>query len=197
MTPRPFAIVLVSALATGCASSQSALEAGGEYGGVPDLRGLSVMLLPAQGVRGVADDGSVDLEIAFALEGRSQQVEWVLPEEMRTVLARSPGVQVGIDALPVGAFLRAEVERVGDPLYGQLRRLSALTGAELALIPVEVRYRDATAERPGAVEIAATLLTTRTGRVYWFGVVEGAAGSPDDPAALASAADALARRMVR
>ena len=88
---------------------------------------------------------------------------------------------------------QAQVNRIGDPLYGYLRRLSAISNGTLALIPVEVRHRASTAERPGAVEVVAALVDVRSGRVPWFGVVQGAPGDGSSPGALASAADALAR----
>ncbi|MFG1690656.1 hypothetical protein ACGF5M_00635 [Gemmatimonadota bacterium] len=190
-------IVGLVALGLGCAGRHSAPVAGSESGGVPDLRGRQVMLFPVQSVRGLAEDMDAELELAFALTGRGSQVLWILPAEIRSALARSPGLQVPIDALPVGMFLQAEVDRVGDPLFGYLRRLGALTGADLALIPVEIRYRAAADTVPGATEIAAALLSARNGRVFWFGVVEGQGGGADDPGSLASAADALARRLVR
>ena len=190
-------IVGAVALGLGCAGRQTAPVAGSESGGVPDLRGRRVMLFPVQSVRGLADGMDPELELAFALTGRGSQVLWTLPAELRSILRRSPGVQVPIDGLPVGMFLQTEVDRVGDPLFGYLRRLGALTGADLALIPVEIRYRAAADTIPGATEIAAALLNARNGRVFWFGVVEGQGGGVDDPGSLASAADALARRLVR
>ncbi len=190
-------IVGAVGLGLGCAARQVELEAGSESGSVPDLRGRRVMLFPVQMVRGIAGGLDPELELAFALTGRGSQVLWVLPGEMRSAVARSPGLQMEVDALPVGIFLQAEVERVGDPLFGYLRRLAALTGADLALIPVQVRYREAVDTIPGATEIVAALLSARNGRVYWFGIVEGQGGGPDDPGSLASAADALARKLVR
>lgn len=153
------------------------------------------MVLPAQTVRGPME--GTDPELAYALGERSASVRWVFPSELREVLARSPGVSVRIDALPVGMFMQAEINRVGDPLYGDLRRLAALTGADIALIPVEVRARADTASSGVArVEIAAALLSARTGRVYWFGIVEGESGAPHEVRTVASAAQALARRLV-
>jgi hypothetical protein len=93
-------------------------------------------------------------------------------------------------------FLQAEVRRIGDPLFGQLRRLAALADGRLALIPIAVRHRADTPERPGAIEVVATLLDATSGDVFWFGVVEGVPGGGADPRALASAADALARRLL-
>jgi len=162
-------IVGAVGLGLGCAGRHRAPEAGGETGAVPNLQGRQVMLFPAQSVRDLAEGMDAELELAFALTGRGSQVLWILPAEIRSALARSPGLQVPIDALPVGMFLQVEVDRVGDPLFGYLRRLGALTGADLALIPVEIRYRAAADTIPGATEIAATLLNVRNGRVYWFG----------------------------
>ncbi|HSR41794.1 MAG TPA: hypothetical protein VLL48_06475 [Longimicrobiales bacterium] len=184
------------AVAVSCGGGRTAPPAAGDsYGAVPPLQGREVMVMPAQRVRGVPR-AEVDPEIAFALGERSERVGWVLPDQMRGLLERSPAVQVSLDALPVAIFLQAEVERVGDPLLGELIRIAALTGADVALIPVEVRHRPAGASAPGAVEIVAALLNARNGRVLWFGVVEGEPGSPGDPGALATAADALARAVV-
>lgn len=153
------------------------------------------MVLPVQDA--VAVPGALDAEIAFALQERSgARVRWVMPREMREMLRRSPGMPTRVDGLPVEIFLRARVERVGDPLYGYLRRLAAMTEADLALIPVQVRYRAGDEATPAAVEIAAALVQARTGWVYWFGVVEGEPGDREDPRSLASAADALARAVV-
>lgn len=164
-------------------------------GAVPDLRGVRVMLLPSQSVRGIAADP--DPELRFALSQREGQVLWTFPEDLRRALARSPGMGVDIGALAVGGFLRAEVRRVGDPLFGDLRRLAALTSARVALIPVEVRHRGQHDGLEQAVEIAAALIHVDTGRVLWYGVVEGKPGAANDPGSLASAAERLARALVR
>jgi len=161
---------------------------------VPDLRGARVMLFPVQSVQGVGP--GADAELAFALDQRGPDVDWVFPNELARAMAASPGMQMRLEGLPVGMFLRAQVERVGDPLYGNLRRISALVDSELALIPVVARHRPTTAERTGAIEIAAALIAVRTGYVLWYGLVEGEAGAGDDPRALASAADALGRRLL-
>jgi hypothetical protein len=96
----------------------------------------------------------------------------------------------------VGIFSRAEVRRIGDPLFGYLRRMSALVNSDIALVPVYTQFRAADAAHPAGVEIAAALISARTGQVLWFGVVEGAPGEPDDPRSLATAAEALGRRLV-
>jgi hypothetical protein len=152
------------------------------------------MVLPVQSNVGVT--GNAEAELVDALGARGGGVRWLMPQQLRAMVARSPTLDVPIDALPVGIFLQAQVDRVGDPLYGQLRRLAALANGQLALIPIQVRHRPDAPERPGAIEVVATLIDTGNARVLWFGVVEGVPGGGADPRALASAADALARRLL-
>jgi hypothetical protein len=191
------ALFVTLVTAAGCGAfnrSAEAPTAGVSRGGVPSLRGVQVMLLPVQSTRGVA--GNVDAELADALGARGGGVRWLMPPALRAMLARSPALDVQLDALPVGVFLQAQVDRIGDPLYGQLRRLAAISDGRLALIPVEVRHRPDAPDRPGAIEVVATLLDTSNGQVFWFGVVEGDPGDGNDPRALATAAEALARRLL-
>jgi hypothetical protein len=158
------------------------------------------MLLPVQDNLGIP--GNPDAEIAFALEQRSDAVEWILPDELGRAAARSPTMELDIYSLAVGVFLAGEVRRIGDPLYRDLLRLSALTGADLALLPVQLRHRPTAVDEetgeevPGAVEILAALVQVSGGNVLWTGILDGAPGDADDPAALATMADRLARRLV-
>lgn len=171
---------------------------GESRGAVPDLTGVRIMAFPVQSTVGVVGDATA--ELAFALDARAPGVVWVGPEELRRAAERSPGLNVSVDRLPVSFFLRQEVRRVGDPLFGNLRRMAALVDAEAALIPVRVAYRPVPEDADGVagegrVEVTATLLDAGSGRVVWFGVVAGDPGAPDDPATLASALDRFARRL--
>ncbi len=202
LAPHAF-VCLASLLALGCGGGQGQQggsegitpEAGLSFGRVPGLGGVQVMVLPVQEVRGVPSSMRPEAEVVYALEQRGSEVRWILPDQLRRTAARSPGVELPVENLPVGAFLRVEVERVGDPLYGHLRRLGAITGADVALLPIRIRFRPEAGEASPAIEIAAALINVRNGWVYWFGIVEGASGPADDPGTLASAADALARRL--
>jgi hypothetical protein len=149
-----------------------------------------VLVLPVQLREGVPTDATVDEELSYALRARGSRVQWVFPPEVEAALRRSPGVQARTRDLPVGVFLQAEVRRIGDPLFGDLRRLTVLTGSELALIPVELRYAE------GGFRLTAALVNARDGRVAWLGVVQGSVLSPEAPEALASVADALARTLL-
>lgn len=150
------------------------------------------MVLPFQSATGAA--GDPDAELAFALRDRGPGVTWVLPPRLQQALDRSPGLQVRIHGLQVGVFGAAEVERIGDPLYGDLLRLAALVDAEAALVPI--RAWVAPGEAGERVLASAALVHVRSGRVLWFAVAEGQPGDPQDPGALASAVDALARMLL-
>jgi hypothetical protein len=184
--------LLVAGLA-GCAGKAPPPGPGTSRGVPPDLRGTRVMVLPVQDNRGVP--GDLDAEIAFALGDRGKGVEWIFPEELEHALQRSPGLDTGLHGLPVGMFEGGEVRRVGDPLYGDLRRLSAVVDGEVALIPVSALLAP-TSEDSVQLQLSATLIHVRTGRVLWFGVAGGDAGTGDDPRVLASAVDRLARTLL-
>jgi len=169
-------------------------EAGYERGGVPDLRGERVLLLPPQRVEGGHPD--LERELVYALETRGPSVTWIGPEALRRRVAANPGLGLDPDGLPVDRFLAGEIQRVGDPLFGLIYRLAALEDATLAVLPVLVRERE---EEDGArvVELAVALLHPRSGRVYWYGIVDGMPGAAGDLPATASAVEALARRLLR
>ncbi len=150
-----------------------------------------MMVFPVQ-LRGNAL-AELDRELAFALSQIGDRVAWLLPDQLGDALARSPGTGLQLEGLPVEGFLSGELRRVGDPLFGNVYRLGALVDATYALVPV--RARSVVSESGQVVEISATVLEVRTGRVLWFGVVEGTAGPPGDPASAASAVEALARRV--
>jgi hypothetical protein len=150
------------------------------------------MVLPFQDAAGLS--GDADSELAFGLESRGRGVTWILPPRLQEVMDRSPGLDTRIRGLPVGMFSSAEVRRVGDPLYGDLRRLAALVDAEVALLPVRA-WVDTGAEG-SRLRMSTALIHVRTGRVLWFGVVEGDVRDPATPAALASVVDVLARTLL-
>ena len=67
---------------------------------------------------------------------------------------------------------------------------------EIALIPVTVRAGAEGAGGTSVVEIVATILDVRSGRVIWFGVVAGRPGSVSDFGLVASAAEAFAETVL-
>jgi len=180
----------VALLLAACASGPPDSESGATRGAVPDLRGARVLVLPAQLLEGVPPDLTVDEELAFALGARTRRVSWIFRAEVEAALRRSPNVQASLADLPVGIFLQAEVNRIGDPLYGEIRRLTTLVGADIAVIPVLLSYGE-----DGAYHLVSALLEPTSGRVLWVATVDGDVGPADDPGTLASLADALARAL--
>jgi hypothetical protein len=83
------------------------------------------------------------------------------------------------------------VNRVGDPLYGQIRRLTTLVDANLVVIPVQVDYG-----ADGAFHLVGTMVDPVSGRVLWTANIAGEAGPADSPRALASLADAFSRALL-
>lgn len=187
-------ILLATVLAFGCGGNTQAPSAGSTQGVVPDLRGRRVMVFPVQIGSRVPGDASP--EIAFVLRNRTSEVAWVFSDEMEAIKERSPAIDVAVRGLPVGVFLSAEVQRIGDPLYGQLRRMGALVDSDIALIPVTVRAGAEGVGGTSVVEIVATIVNVRTGRVIWFGVVGGRPGSVADFGTVASAVEALVETLL-
>ena len=197
--PRAWTVNTVGALlavvmAVGCGGTAEAPPAGSFEGFIPDLRGERVMVFPVQIPAGVPGDASPEIE--FALRTRTSEVDWIFSDELEAVLARSPAVESAVSGLPVSFFLRAQVRRIGDPLFGQLLRLGALANSDIALIPVTVRRGAEGAGGTSVVEIVATILNVRTGQVIWFGVVAGRPGSVADFGSVASAVEALAETLL-
>jgi hypothetical protein len=151
------------------------------------------MLLPVQQNLGVP--GDPDAELAFGLQARVAGIGWVLPAEVEEILARSPAVQARTRGLQVGSFIAAEVERVGDPLYGELRRLASLVDADVVLLPVQSALVAVPGGEP-SVRFWTALIDVRSGRVLWFSVLDGEPFPRGDPRGLASAVDALARTLL-
>ena len=168
-------------------------EPGTVRGSAPDLRGRTVLVLPVQHVLGVP--GNADAELAFGLESRGAGVGWVLPAEVEEVLARSPAMQTRTRGLPADYFLAAEVDRVGDPLYGELRRLAALVDADAIVLPVQASLESIPGEDP-RIRFWTALIEVRNGRVMWFSVLEGSGFPVGDPRGLASAVEEVARSLL-
>jgi hypothetical protein len=170
----------------------------------PDLTGASVMVLPAQAAPGAGTlpDAEpvpgLDRELSFWLAESAPRVEWVFPPALERALQRSPSLDIRLHALAVSSFHRAEVEIIGDPLFGDLRALGALVDARYALLPVAAAFVPAAdSAGQGRVELRVALIDTRGGRVLWFGALAGQTGPAGSPATVATAAQAVARMVAR
>jgi hypothetical protein len=186
--------LVVALMLAGCGARTAAPPEPGTIRGVaPDLRGIRVLLLPVQQNLGVR--GDLDGELAYALRERSAEVVWITAAQVEEVLARSPAMQTRTRGLPVGAFVQAEVQRIGDPLFGELRRMAALVQAQAIVLPVQATLEAAPGEDP-RVRLWTALIDVRSGRVPWFAVLEGGAFPTDDPRSIASAVEVVSRSLL-
>lgn len=168
----------------------------------PPLVGYKVMLFPTQrGPVPVADAqkqhfpldaAKLDAEIAFWLPELARSVNWVMPSTIQRAIDRSPTLGVDMKNLSITSFQRAQVRRIGDPLFGELRGLAAVLDTRIAVIPVAAELIGQT-RADARAQIATAVIDTFDGTVLWYGVLEGDAGTQGDDAALASAAQAFAR----
>jgi hypothetical protein len=155
----------------------------------PDLAGRTVMLLPVQGgvpslaaahggprcaatVLGPEQALALEAELAYWLPERAPRARWLGPDAVERAVRGSPSLEVRPRELTVRDFQRARLQSIGDPLYGELRRVGALMDARLALLPIGALW---VAEREGGgrVHLLLALIDTFGGDVVWQGVVAG------------------------
>lgn len=190
--PRPISLLAIIALLSACAGGREPAPLTGTLAN-PGLAGQRIMVFPVQAA---SSPEAATGELVFALENRRGTGSWVFPGELARSLERSPGLDVPLTGLPVGVFARAEVRRIGDPLYGILRRAASLNGATAALVPVAVTFRATSPEGPASMEVLAAVVDVATGRVVWLDRTEAPAESPGDAGGIPRAMDALARRLL-
>lgn len=126
-----------------------------------------------------------DSLIAAFLTERAPEVQWVLPDDLRDAARRAPGLLTNPDQMAT-AILRAEFERVPDPLRGQLRQLNGVAGGRLALIPADLVFvkpfravgQPAAPAGRGRADLALVMVDVVTGEARWRTVAHG---EGDDP----------------
>ncbi len=201
---RPWLAPLLALALAACAHPPRAPTAASPQPGPVNLVGVRVMVLPAQADAATpqASAEAFDGELDYWLKDRAPRVRWIPAAEVARLAASSPGLRIDLRALDVRAFGRMRVQRIGDPLFGDVHNLGAMLDAPLALLPASLAYlppRDSTTGAPlpgpGHFEVRAALIQTFGGEVGWYTIVAGEAGPIDAPASVASAARALARAL--
>jgi hypothetical protein len=207
-------LALALILAAGCSRAVSLPGADDVQRPFPDVGGQAVMVLPVQSgmpsiaLPATAQPGAVpsllshemrqalEGEVAFWLSERAPRVRWTAPAAVERAIQGGGRVDVDVRSLSVRDFQRSRLQSIGDPLYGELRRVGVLLDVRLALLPLgAVWITEQTGV--GRVHISAVLIDTIGGDVLWQGVVAGAPGAYADAAAMASAAQALAQLVPR
>lgn len=161
-----------------------------------DLGGQRVLILPVQASAGLQfTREDVTNELVSALRGRDTRTQWVDPARLRRSLASSPNFAPDPAALPNDRYEVYGERRVQGGLADALRRYMALTEARLVVVP-----RSAVLVSPDSaapfVRMSAALVDARTGLLVWWGEADGTPAAADDRALIASAAEAMAARMV-
>jgi hypothetical protein len=195
-------IVLATLLLPACSGRSKTPPPVPTAASAPALRATTVMVFPvqdgsvpsadAQLRHWSIDRATLDAEIAYWLPQLAPKAKWVLPELIDRVLARSPSLVIDPRSLAVGSFQRAQVRRIGDPLFGDLRRLAAVLDAQIAVIPIAAEYLGAE-PAVAAPTVATAVINALDGTVIWFGVIEGAEKGVGSEGAIAAAAQAFAR----
>jgi hypothetical protein len=160
------------------------------------VNGQSVLVVPVQALIGVpAGQERATAELLDALGERDDAVKWIGPAALRRSLATSPGFAPDPAHLPSDPFLHHGERYAVEPMAGILRRYTALMDVRLAVVPQAALWIPNPAGG-GRVRMQAVMLDTRSARVVWYGEADGEARPAPDDAALASAAQALAARMI-
>lgn len=197
--------------------------------------GVPVVVLPVQSARATAGGAwpggapseetaleALGAELAFAFADRRGAREWVMPDDVVARVERNPIVRVDPTRLSYQRLLRPpkEQEQLYEPLHGQVRKLAALFGSRLVLLPLAVWFEaeppagapaDPTAgerpiENPGSPEGATdpdrgravmllALIDVRRAAVLWHGTLEGGWAEATSPALLATLAQRVARQL--
>jgi len=118
-----------------------------------------------------------DSLLGRALEARGPEVKWVLPEALRRIARRAPGIAPDPDRMGQAILRAPKLKDVPDPLRSSLRSLVALSGGRFALVPAALAFH----ELPGGglrAEFAMVLADTRTGKVVWRTLAWGEGNTP-------------------
>lgn len=192
--------LLAGALAAACGGGKPAPPPGQPAPAVAiapmDLGGQRVLILPVQASSGLQfNREDVTAELVAALRGRDTRTQWIDPARLRRSLASSPGFAPDPAALPNDRYEVYGQRRIQGGLADAVRRYMALTEARLVVIP-----RSATLVSPDSapafVRLNVAVVDARTGSVVWYGEADGQAAAPDDRALIATAAQAMAARLV-
>ena len=161
-----------------------------------DFGGQRVLILPVQAAEGVGTRDEATSELVFALTERDARTQWVKPDQLRRALRGSPGYASDPATLPDDEYIHHGERGIVDPLGSIIRRYSALADARVVLIPRAARWMAAADGTRGRVRMTAAVVDARNGRVIWWGDADGDERPAFGREALASAAAALAEKML-
>jgi hypothetical protein len=118
-----------------------------------------------------------DSLIGEAFVGRAPEVNWVLPPALRKIARRSPGIVDDPDQMGQAMLRATRLREVPDPLRSSLRKLMAVVGGRIVMVPAALSFSSDTS---GAVraELSLVLADSRSGKVLWRSGALGIAPTP-------------------
>lgn len=129
-----------------------------------------------------------DSLLAYALENRAPDVDWVLPDELRAMARRAPSVAPDPDRMGQSVMGSPRLDFLPDPLRSYSRGMVAIAGGRRLLIPAAFTFTR-TAEGKVKAELAIVLADARNGKVTWRTKAVGEADNAD--AAVSAALKAM------
>ncbi len=119
---------------------------------------------------------TADSTIAVFLMERVPEVNWILPDQLRAVARRAPGMLVNPDQMGT-ALLRNPIDVVPDPLRSQMRNLNAVSGVRFALVPAGLLFHREP-DGSGRAELTVVIVEVRRGHAQWRTVARGVGAGP-------------------
>ncbi len=128
-----------------------------------------------------------DSLVGEGFQGRSPEVNWVLPPQLRKIARRAAGVVDDPDQMGQAILRAPNLTSVPDPLRSSIRSLVALTGGRLVLVPASLGFSP---DPKGEIraDLSLVLADSRSGKVLWRTVAYGWGASLDQALNAAMAA---------
>ncbi|MBI2536748.1 MAG: hypothetical protein HYW06_07265 [Gemmatimonadetes bacterium] len=179
-------------LAIACSGSQPTATAPSPTAPLPTagLAGLKVVVYPLTLI--AADDrlgwtpaltprrtalNHADSLLGETLAGRAPEVQWVLPPAVRQAARRAAPVAVDPDQMATSLLRGRRLAKLPDPLWSQMRSLTAVAGERYALVPASLIFVPAT-EDGGRAELTLVLADVRSGAIEWRTVANAVGADP-------------------
>jgi hypothetical protein len=118
-----------------------------------------------------------DSVIGDMLTARSPEVTWVLPPALRQAARRGIGMTTDPDHMATSLLRSPSLRRLPDPLWSQMRTLTALAGDRYVLVPASLIFVVGEAGQ-GRAELTLVLADVRTGAIGWRTVANAEAADP-------------------
>ncbi|HWP37206.1 MAG TPA: hypothetical protein VNL18_06580 [Gemmatimonadales bacterium] len=118
-----------------------------------------------------------DSALAESLKERAPEVTWVGPDELRRAARRGTGVFTDPDQMATALLRSPSLRQIPDPLWSQMRTLTATTGDRYVMVPAALVFVPGSAE-PGRAELTVVLADVRTGAIGWRTVARGEGVDP-------------------